>query len=51
MPQQRVIVTIEKSPQQRINLGTFDKAVAQNIKRALDPAKGGKVVDVQTEDI
>ncbi len=52
MPQQRkqVVVIVEKSPQQRHKLPAMDAPLAQQVKQALDPGKGGKIVDVILED-
>ncbi len=53
MPQQRqkVILIVEKSPQQRHLLPVMDKPLAQQVKQALDPAKGGRIVEVIVEDV
>jgi hypothetical protein len=53
MPQQRqrIILIVEKSPQQRHPLPVMDKPLAQQVKQALDPAKGGKIIDVIVEDV
>lgn len=53
MPQQRqkIILIVKKSPQQRHPLPVMDKPLAQQVKRALDPAKGGQIVDVIVEDV
>jgi hypothetical protein len=52
MPQQRkqVVVIVEKSPQQRHKLPAMDTPLAQQVKQALDPGKGGRIVDVILED-
>ena len=51
MPQQRIVLIIEKSPQQRIKLPPMKKSDAQKGKQALDAAKGGKIIDVILEDV
>ena len=53
MPQQRqkIDLIVEKSPQQRHALPEMDRPLAQQVKQALDPAKGGKIVDVKVEDV
>jgi hypothetical protein len=51
MPQQRVVLIVEKSPPQRHELPEMDRPLAQQVKQALDPAKGGKIVDVKVEDV
>jgi hypothetical protein len=51
MPQQRIVLIIEKSPQQRIQLPPMEKRLAQAVKRALEGAIGGKIVRVEEEDL
>jgi len=51
MPQQRIVLIIEKSPQQRIKLPPMETQLAQAVKRALDAAIGGKIVRVEEEDV
>ena len=51
MPQQRIILIIERSPQQRIKLPEMEKRLAQAVKRALEAAIGGTIVRVEEEDV
>jgi hypothetical protein len=51
LPQQRIILIIERSPQQRIKLPEMEKRLAQAVKRALEAAIGGTIVRVEEEDV
>ncbi|MDQ3865673.1 MAG: hypothetical protein M3304_02405 [Actinomycetota bacterium] len=51
MPQHRVILIVEKSPPERHELPVMDEPLAQQVKHALDPAKGSKVLDVRIEKV
>jgi hypothetical protein len=47
MPQQRVIIKVERSPQQRVDLGRFPKPHAERIKAKLGAEAGAKIVGVE----
>jgi hypothetical protein len=48
MPQQRVIVKVERNPQQRrVDLGRFPRPHAVRIKAKLDAEAGAKIVGVE----
>lgn len=47
MPQQRVIIKVQKSPPQRVDLGRFPKPHAERIKAKLDAEAGAKIVGVE----
>lgn len=51
MPQQRIVLIVVKSPQQRIKLPPMEKQLAQAVKRALEAAIGGTIVRVEEEDV
>jgi hypothetical protein len=55
MPQQRVVVGYEKTPRHKTTLPPKDKpamsmALAQQIKRGLEPTIGGTIISVELED-
>lgn len=51
MPQQRVVVKYEKSPQHVTKLPPMEMSLAQKVKRALDPTKDGVIKSVDLEDV
>ena len=52
MPQQRKVVVIyDKPSRHETELPPMDLPLAQEVKRKLDPTKGGKVFDVVLREV
>ena len=51
MPQQRVIVRVQKSPPEEFELGVFEETKAKDIKSKLDKKKDFKIVSARLEPV